>query len=449
MNQETKALADLFTAGNEKTHGLIDAMGVKHKEMEASVKGRDDAAREKLDALATKHATALSEQHDEMIALKGQVKTLVESSDEYKRRLDESEAKGKRPGAPGAGEAECKSSARRFLDSKGMKIFREQGGNVGATVKIDGSDYMERKGLTSVGTQHSEFILADRKPGFLIDPPNAKLRIRDLIPNIPTTSNSIEWQVETTFNAQDEGTGVIGAPLINPGNPQFFAEGASMPKAKWASKKASTNVKWIGHLMDVTDELLMDDLRMESTLSGRMRFAVDKKIDTQLLTGAGTGDDLIGIMNSGIQTYDWNAEGAATDTEMDAIRAGILQAEVLEYEIDALVMNRQTWDKISSAKDTQGRYLLISAGDTATPRLWALPVVLSQVLPTDTVLAGSFRNGAEVATRMQQELLISHENRANVETNSVTLRVRERLALAVYTPKAFVNIDISTPPPGP
>jgi HK97 family phage major capsid protein len=453
MTPETKALADLITAGNTKTTELVEGLATRHRQMEVSVKERDDAIKaknEKTEALATKAASEISAQHKEMEALQAQIKSLVEGSDAYKKRIDELEAK-RAPGSfGGSGEDQSKSIARQIRDHREMEEYRLKDGNYGVSIQLKGSDYMERKGLTSVGTQHDRFIQEQRKPGVLIDPPNRRTLVRDVIPNVPTTSDTVEWQVETTFNAQGDPEGTIDSPLINPGNPQFFGEGEAMSKAQWRSLKKSSGVKWIGHLMDVSEQMLMDDARMEAFLSNRMRFAVDHKIDRQILLGAGGGNDLLGIMNSGIQTYDWETGGEATDTQIDAVRRGVEQAEVLEYQVDALMMNRQTWNATAYVKDQDGRYILtFDQSNTPIPRLHSLPVIITQVLPTNTILAGAFQTGVEVATRMQQQLLISRENRDNIENNVATIRVRERLALPVYTPKAFVNIDVSTPPASP
>jgi HK97 family phage major capsid protein len=57
-------------------------------------------------------------------------------------------------------------------------------------------------------------------------------------------------------------------------------------------------------------------------------------------------------------------------------------------------------------------------------------------------LTGAFNLAAQIFDRMDVEVLLSSENVDDFEKNMFTIRIEERLALAVYRPEAFVAGDV-------
>ena len=54
-------------------------------------------------------------------------------------------------------------------------------------------------------------------------------------------------------------------------------------------------------------------------------------------------------------------------------------------------------------------------------------------------LVGDFAAHAQILDRQDANVAISFENKDNFERNMATIRIEERLALAVYRPEAFVK----------
>lgn len=57
-------------------------------------------------------------------------------------------------------------------------------------------------------------------------------------------------------------------------------------------------------------------------------------------------------------------------------------------------------------------------------------------------LTGAFNLAAQIFDRQDVEVLLSSENEDYFVKNMLTIRVEERLALAVYRPEAFVKGDV-------
>lgn len=80
------------------------------------------------------------------------------------------------------------------------------------------------------------------------------------------------------------------------------------------------------------------------------------------------------------------------------------------------------------------------------PTLWGLPVAQTQAMTAGEFMTGAFNLGAQIFDRMDVEVLLSSENVDDFEKNMFTIRIEERLALAVYRPEAFVTGDVNPAP---
>jgi HK97 family phage major capsid protein len=67
-----------------------------------------------------------------------------------------------------------------------------------------------------------------------------------------------------------------------------------------------------------------------------------------------------------------------------------------------------------------------------------VPVYESTAMTAGTFLVGDFKLGAQVFDRKEASLEIAYQNEDNFIKGMVTIRVSERLALAVYRAKCFV-----------
>jgi HK97 family phage major capsid protein len=107
----------------------------------------------------------------------------------------------------------------------------------------------------------------------------------------------------------------------------------------------------------------------------------------------------------------------------------------------AYVLSAATWQEIELEQDGNNRYYGGGPFALTTPRLWGLPVVLSEALPTGYGLVGDFRQ-AVVWDREQATIQVSDSHADFFIRNLVAILAEMRAAFGVLRPNAFVEIDV-------
>jgi HK97 family phage major capsid protein len=205
---------------------------------------------------------------------------------------------------------------------------------------------------------------------------------------------------------------------------------------------ASAPVRTIAHIFKASRQILDDAPGLASYINARGTYGLKFVEETQLLTGNGTGQNLNGILPQA--TAYAPSFNAADEQAIDRLRLALLQVILANYPASGFVLNPVDWARIELTKDTQGRYIVGNAASPIGPSLWNLPVVESQAMTSGEFMTGAFNLGAQVFDRMGVEVLLSTENSDDFEKNMCTIRVEERIALAVYRPESFVAGDIAT-----
>jgi HK97 family phage major capsid protein len=281
---------------------------------------------------------------------------------------------------------------------------------------------------TSVGAGRSagtSLVEGQRVPG-IIAPPNRQFTIRDLLAPGQTSSNSVEYVKETGFT----------------NNARPVTEGTTKPKSDITFNLYSTPVRTIAHIFKASRQILDDAPGLASYINARGTYGLRYVEENQLLNGDGTGQNLNGIVPQATAfDPEFNPSG---ETPIDRLRLAILQVILAEYPASGFVLHPTDWARIELTKDNEGRYIVGNAQSPIGPSLWGLPVVQTQAMSAGEFLTGAFNLAAQIFDRMAVEVLLSTENQDDFEKNMVTIRVEERMALAVYRPEAFITGDIDT-----
>lgn len=262
-----------------------------------------------------------------------------------------------------------------------------------------------------------------RLPG-IIQPPERRLTVRDLITPGTMDTNTLEYVKETGFT---NNAGAVG-------------EGLKKPESTLKYDLVSTGPKVIAHFVKASRQILSDASQLQSLIDARLRYGLAFKEEQQLLLGDGTGQNLLGIIPQA-SAYSPAFDPAGTETNIDMLRLAMLQAFLAEYPATGHVMNPIDWARIELLKDTTGRYIIGNPQGSIGAALWNLPVVETQAIAVDKFLTGAFKQGAQVFDRWLARVEIATENEDDFVKNMVTILAEERLALAVYRPEAFVYGD--------
>jgi HK97 family phage major capsid protein len=255
-----------------------------------------------------------------------------------------------------------------------------------------------------------------------------RLTIRDLLAVGQTTMNTIPYIKETSFTN--------AAATV--------AEEGEKPEATFALEDALAPVRKIAVIARVTDEMWNDFPTLRDYINNRLRFMVEQEEEDQLLNGAGTGSSLTGILNvSGIQT-----QALSTNIAETVFKAFTKIRSVGFFEPDGIVLHPNDWEAVRLSKDSANQYYgggpftgaYGNSGGMAPDMLWGKRVVVTTAITEGTGLVGAFKLGAQIWQRegITVEATNSHED--DFQYNRMALRVEERLALAVYRPKAFCSL---------
>ena len=226
------------------------------------------------------------------------------------------------------------------------------------------------------------------------------------------------------------------------------AENGTKPQISFGNPTAVTeSLKKIAAYYKESDEIIEDAAWLVSSINNRALYLHDLAEETQLLNGDGTGQNLTGILNrSGIGSKTYTHGGTVTaDVIFEAMMAVQNNSG---FAADAIVINPTDYQRLRLAKDSNnqyygGGYFYGAYGDgpiAEQPNLWGLRTVITPAITAGTVLVGAFKAGASVIRKGGTTVEMVNTNEADFINNRVTIRVENRLALAVRYPAAFVAV---------
>jgi HK97 family phage major capsid protein len=111
------------------------------------------------------------------------------------------------------------------------------------------------------------------------------------------------------------------------------------------------------------------------------------------------------------------------------------------------VIHPTDWQSLKLAKDANNQYYgggpftgPYGVGGIVGDTFWGLRVVVTTAIAQGTCLVGAFKLGAQIWQREGVKVEAFDQNEDDVNFNRVTVRVEERLGLAVYRPSAFCTV---------
>lgn len=367
----------------------------------------------------------LSALHDEVKRLEAVEDIAGRVSDEA-RRMNEPVSGMRFPGKAGDDEAKAGQSAQqsttsakslgtRLVESDSYKNWGNRQAGKSASVEVDGLGFK-----ATFTTSASTLTSYDRQPGMVMVGLE-RLTIADMLARGQTDQNTIRYVQEDTYTN--------AAAMV--------AEEGLKPEATFDTSEVDAPVRKIAVTAKVTDELFADFPAMRDYIDNRLRFMIVEREEAQLLNGNGSSPNIRGILQtSGIQTQ---AKGA--DPGPDAIYKGITKVRSVGFfEPDGVVAHPDDWTDIRLLRTADGLYIWGSPVEAGPERVWGLPAVITTAMTANTMLVGAFRLGAQVFYRNGVMVEATNTDQDDFVKNRVTIRVEERLALAVYRPKAFCTV---------
>lgn len=267
--------------------------------------------------------------------------------------------------------------------------------------------------------QSTAVVQAQHVPGIKFDP-DTTFRVRDLLAPGTTSSNSIEYVHEYAYTDSTDVT----------------SEGAEYKQSDFDLKLATATVRKITAYIIVSEEMLDDVEGLNSYISLRLPSKLKLKENYQLLYGDGTGINLSGLVTNATSYVDELAD--SNISRVDVLVSAMKQVRASEYNPTFALIHPTDALQIKITKDDNGQYIqpwiFMGNGDIT---LDGVRIVVSSAIDSGDFLVGD-GSAAQVFDRKQMTLEMTNANEDNFVKGMVTVRIAERITIAVYRSKGFV-----------
>ena len=256
------------------------------------------------------------------------------------------------------------------------------------------------------------------------------LTMESLFPAIPTSSNAIEFTKENVFT----------------NNAAEAAEAASKAESSLTFTLVNMPISTVAHWIKISRQLAADNAALAAYIDLRMRYGVNRKVETQLVSGDGTAPNISGILDSGNFTAHGYADAAlgATLKKLVLVRKVIGDLEAAGYAPSGIVFNPADWAQVEIDIFTANTNLVAFRYDEmGRPVLFGVPVVKSVGMTADSFAVGDFTQSGTIHNREGVVVEMSDSDSDNFTKNLITLRAERRLALATERPAAIRAGDLT------
>lgn len=272
-------------------------------------------------------------------------------------------------------------------------------------------------------------VAPDRKPGVV---PGAfqMLTIESLLNSTTTTSNAVEFTKENAFT----------------NNAAEAAEGAAKAESALTWTLVNMPVSTVAHWIKISRQLAMDNVALAAYVNNRMRYGVQRKVETQLCVGDGTAPNISGIFDTGNFTAHGYADAnlGTVLKKLVLIRKMIADSWAAGYPADAILLNPADFAAIEiELLTTTSQAVRVNVDAAGVMRLWGVPVVQSVGVTADTVAVGAFGQAYTLYNREGVVVELSESDSDNFTKNLITIRAERRLALATEVPGAIRAGDLT------
>lgn len=309
------------------------------------------------------------------------------------------------------------SWGKQFIECDGYKAFA--GGNANK-VRLE---------IKNTLTGSDTTVAPDRKPGVV---PGAfqPLTMESLFPSLPTSSNAIEFTKENVFT----------------NNAAEASEGASKAESALTWTLVNMPISTVAHWIKISRQLAADNQALAAYVDTRMRYGVNRKVETQLVSGDGVAPNISGILHTGNFTAHGYADAnlGATLKKLVLIRKIIGDLEAAGYNPDGIVLNPADWAQVEIDIFTANTNLVAFRYDAeGNPVLFGRRVVTSVGMTADKVAVGAFQQAGTIHNREGVVVDMSESDSDNFTKNLITIRAERRLALATEVPAAIRAGDLT------
>jgi HK97 family phage major capsid protein len=341
------------------------------------------ASREEIDGLKSELAAVkeIAEKNDDADAAM-EMKTAIAKLEGKVEALKEAKADDA-PKAKSLGEA----IAMAFKSAKDriVEIAEKGAGSVKLDVKAAGTMTINGNysgGTVGLSTLESGFTRVQRRQPFM----------RELVNSAGTNSKYVVW---------------IEQANPDPGEAGMTAEGAPKTQTDFDLVERSCDVKKITAWIKVSKEMIADLPFMAGEINGELMELVALKLDQQILSGDGVGNNMTGIEANATAWAAGSFAGQIDNANnSDVLRVGIAQVANNNFMANYILLNPEDCAAMQLTKSSTGEYtypMFIEGADGIT-RVKGIPVIENPGVTAGSFLIGDFTKSN---LRIREEMNIS------------------------------------------
>jgi HK97 family phage major capsid protein len=274
-------------------------------------------------------------------------------------------------------------------------------------------------------------INQERLPGIDTTSFSRPLTLLSLITRSQTSSNIVEFNVHSGFT---NAAANVGEATATTG-----ASGAKPESALGVVALQSAIVRTIAHYLPVSRQALQDIPALRTLINQALTFGMQDRLESQILSGDGTGENMLGILN----TPGITGVPAATSA-FNSVRNGIQSVMIAGRTTpSAIVLNPTDWMTMELEVNANGDYFSGSPfrPSTFTSNLWGYPVIQNELVPVGTALVGNF-SFATLWESLSPVILLSDSHADFFTRNLIALLGEMRAAFGVIRPTAFARVTL-------
>lgn len=218
----------------------------------------------------------------------------------------------------------------------------------------------------------------------------------------------------------------------------FTPETTLKPRAKVAYSSVDVAVETQATIVKITRQSLDDIPMLSAELEMELPDNLRRQIEVEMLYGPQSTTGRWGGIMTNTSRLTHSRSSIAGDTIMDAIHRAITLIRLQNQEPTAIVVHPSDAEEFALLKDSTGRYLDYFRDG----QMWRLPVIETEAIVEGQALVGDFARGCRMYDRQTAATEFFEQDEDNIQKNLVTVRSELRAAFAVKVPTAFCDVTL-------
>lgn len=223
---------------------------------------------------------------------------------------------------------------------------------------------------------------------------------------------------------------------VRTNNAAPVADSATKPTSVYTYVEVEDRVRVVAHLSEaIPERFLADDVQVQEFLESEMLSGLAHAVEAQVLSGAGTGENMTGLLaTSGVLT-----QAFATDVPT-TLRKARTALEIQGDSPTAFLMHPSDVESVDLTRASTGGPWLMSEPSRG-PVFGNVPIVPTIAVTAGTAVLGDW---AYLQLIVREDAQIAVDRSGTLfQKNQMQMRVEGRYGVAVLRPSAFVIADLT------